>query len=47
MWAPNVPDRDDRPAGLRRPAGPPRTDPGGDLADMAEVLFGWLRRRRA
>ena len=47
MWAPNVLIGTIGLLGLRAASRATGTARGGDLADMAEVLFGWLRRRRA
>jgi lipopolysaccharide export system permease protein len=47
MWAPNVLIGAVGLLGLRAASRATGTARGGDLADLADVLFGWLRRKRA
>jgi lipopolysaccharide export system permease protein len=47
MWAPNVLIGTVGLLGLRAASRATGTARGGDLADLADVLFGWLRRKRA
>jgi hypothetical protein len=47
MWAPNVLIGAIGLLGLRSASRSAGTTRGGDLADLRDVLFGWLRRERA
>ena len=46
MWAPNVLIGALGLLGLRAASRATGTARGGDLADLVDVLFGWLRRKR-
>jgi len=47
MWAPNILIGAIGLLGLRAASRSAGTTRGGDLADLRDVLFGWLRRERA